>query len=305
MMKLLLFAIAVSLQGREVAITIDDLPRGGDAPCNAAEIRAITQQLLKPFHEQKLPVIGFANEGRCREELGEQGMREVLGMWLDAGADLGNHTFQHPDYNRTALAEYQKQVLDGERITRQLLEARGRKMRYFRHPFLRTGTTLEAKHALDGFLKAQGYRVAPVTLDNSDWMFAEVYARALRYGNRELAAKVKAAYVPYMESIFEFFEKRSVEVAGHEVRQTLLIHVNQLNADSMADLLSMMKRRGYRVVTLDRALEDPAYGLSDQYVGVRGYSWIHRWGETKGMPRKADPPETAFVLADYEQSRRR
>ena len=62
-----------------------------------------------------------------------------------------------------------------------------------------------------------------------------------------------------MDSILAFFEARSIEVTGHEIRQILLIHASQLNADAMPDLLAMMRRRGYTFVSLQRALEDPAY----------------------------------------------
>jgi len=49
-----------------------------------------------------------------------------------------------------------------------------------------------------------------------------------------------------MESIFAFFEARSKEVVGREFPQTLLIHASQLNADTMPELLAMMRRRGYQ-----------------------------------------------------------
>jgi peptidoglycan/xylan/chitin deacetylase (PgdA/CDA1 family) len=29
----------------------------------------------------------------------------VLDLWLDAGAELGNHTYSHPDINNVALAD--------------------------------------------------------------------------------------------------------------------------------------------------------------------------------------------------------
>src|SRR5690242_769122 len=54
---LLLSALIASAAGREVAITIDDLPRGGDhGPSSLAGIRAMTERLLKPFHDQKIPL---------------------------------------------------------------------------------------------------------------------------------------------------------------------------------------------------------------------------------------------------------
>jgi len=92
---------------RQVAITIDDLPLGGGdtSACTIDNVRRITAKLLRPFAEQKIPVIGFVNAGRC-EDLTPLALREILNMWLDAGADLGNHTYSHPDLNNTPLEEY-------------------------------------------------------------------------------------------------------------------------------------------------------------------------------------------------------
>src|SRR5215510_2490003 len=89
---------AVSAQTRQVAITIDDLPRGGDRGSTGLEgIRSMTEKLLQPFREQKIPVIGFVNEGR--HQLGADGLRQILDVWLDAGAELGNHSYSHFDIN--------------------------------------------------------------------------------------------------------------------------------------------------------------------------------------------------------------
>ena len=100
-----------------------------------------------------------------------------------------------------------------------------------------------------------------MTLDNSDYRYAAAYAVSLAEGDTSLAARLRSQYLAYMESIFAFFEKRSVEVTGHETRQVLLIHASQLNAYAMPDLLAMMRRRGYVFVSLDRALADDAYSM--------------------------------------------
>ena len=59
-----LFALAIVAQPREVAITIDDLPRGGDDPAafHYEAIRAMTEKLLKPLAGTH--AIGFVNPGR-------------------------------------------------------------------------------------------------------------------------------------------------------------------------------------------------------------------------------------------------
>ena len=294
----MLCAAAAFGQPRQVAITIDDLPRGDDvARRDFASVERVTVKLLEPL--RGIPVIGFVNAGR-RGEMSEADLRKILRLWIASGATLGNHTWSHPDLNDVSLGDYEANILRGEHA---ITEALGHRPIYFRHPFLHTGPTMEKHRGLDTFLREHGYRVAPVTLDNSDWMFALVYAQALKERNAPLAARARAAYVPFMESIFGFFEKRSREVIGREFPQILLIHASQLNADMMPDLLDMMRRRGYRFVSLDEALQDHAYRLPDWYVGSAGVSWIHRWSLAKGMPAKREPNEPAWVRQEYERRR--
>ena len=278
---------------RQVAITIDDLPRGGDGGAyDLAGMRDMTKKLLSPFREQKIPVIGFVNAGRV--QIDEQGLRTILDLWLDAGADLGNHSYSHPDINSVPLDVYTADIVRGEGPIRAALAARGKTLLYYRHPFLHTGPTPETKKGMQEFLDQHGYRVAPVTLDDADYEYAVGY---LMPGLRE---RVQREYVPYMESIVDFFEKRSVEVVGHEIPQILLIHASQMNADLMPELLRMFRKRGYEFVTLAQALKDPAYQLPEGYVGRGGFSWIHRWSKTKGMAPKGEPDPPEWVAKAFE-----
>ncbi len=287
--SLLLCAAAALGAGREVAITIDDLPRGGDGGArDLAGITAMTRLLLKPFQEQNIPLIGFVNAGHAGE-LGTQGLRKILDLWLDAGANLGNHTYSHPNINNVPLDEYTADILKGEPILRAALAARGKKLEFFRHPFLFTGPTAEIKKQMQQFLDRHGYRIAPVTIDDDDYEFAALYT------DPKLKDRVRREYVPYMESVVAFFEQRSVEVVGREFPQILLIHASQLNADLMPELLRMFQRRGYTFVSLEHALADPAYQLPDEYVGRNGISWIHRWSKTKGMPAKGEPDPATWA----------
>jgi peptidoglycan-N-acetylglucosamine deacetylase len=284
---------------RQVAITIDDLPRGGDGgPRSLAAIRSMTEKLLAPFWEGHIPVIGFVNAGRG-EDLGPKGLRTILDLWLDAGADLGNHSYSHLNIDNVPLEQYTADIVKGEPILREALAAHGKKLRYYRHPFLHTGPTAEKKRGLQAFLDAHGYRVAPVTLDDSDYEYARLYNEPV-YRDR-----VKQEYVPYMESIVAFFEQRSVEVVGREIPQTLLIHASQMNADLMPELLAMFRRRGYRFVTLDEALADDAYRLPEEYVGRGGFSWIHRWSMTKGMAGKGEPDPPRWVEDGFAAAQKR
>jgi peptidoglycan-N-acetylglucosamine deacetylase len=291
-----LAAQATAQPVRQVAVTFDDLP----APQGDLEdMRRITARLLESVKRNKVPAIGFVNEGKLYRR-GELDARvELLRAWLDAGAELGNHTFSHLNLQRAPLEEYRDDVLRGETVTRMLLRERGLTLRYFRHPFLFTGTTPEYKQGLAEFLAARGYTVAPVTIDNGDYIFADVYLKAKKRGDAATAARVADAYVPYMESVFAHFERLSAETFGREVRQVLLLHANEINADRFDELAAMLRRRGYSFVALEEALKDPAYREPDALY-KNGVSWLHRWRTARGLPVKWEPEVPKFVDELYK-----
>jgi len=290
-LALLLLSAAAAGASRAVALTIDDLPRGGDSADKEsrtfAEIRGMTERLLAPLREQKISVTGFVHPGRT--ELAAPDLRRILDLWRDAGADLGNHTWSHADLNQVPVQEYEKDILKAEAALLKVVEARGKKLEFFRYPMLHAGPTAETKRAIAEFLAAHHYRNAPVTFDNSDYMFAAAYLRP------EMRARVTRAYIPYLESVVAFFERRSVDVVGRDFPQIMLLHANELNSRMIPDILAMFRRRGYRFISLDEALTDPTYRLPENYVGPGGFSWIHRWSMTKGMPNKGEPDEPEWV----------
>jgi peptidoglycan/xylan/chitin deacetylase (PgdA/CDA1 family) len=295
-------AQAAAQTGRQVAVTFDDLPTP-PYMMEFEDMRSATSRLLASVKRNGVPTVGFVNERKLYRR-GEMDERvNLLRAWLDAGAELGNHTFSHINLQSAPLADYEEDVIRGETVTRMLLAERGAKLHYFRHPFLFTGTTPEYKEGLAKFLASRGYTVAPVTLDNADYVFADVYFKAKKRGDAETAKRVADAYVPYMETIFDFFERLSTETFGREVRHVLLLHANEINADRFDELASMMKRRGYAFVTLEEALKDPAYKEPDALY-KNGVSWLRRWRVAKGLPDKEEPEVPKFVYDLYTAGQR-
>lgn len=281
-----------------MAVTFDDLPFQPVDGCHFApeEVLAMNHRLLDALTELDLPSVGFVNEGLLPDARGIELLEELLRSWLDAGQDLGNHTYGHSDVNRVPLEAYQQDVLAAGPTLRRLLRERGRELRYFRHPCLHTGPDRETRDALDHFLAQSGYVTAPVTIDNQEWVFACVYAAARRRGDVESQRRIAAAYVPFMEEVLAFFEAWSVEVVGYEPPQVLVLHVNHLNADCFAELARTISRRGYEFIPLEIALEDPAYRMEDGYAGPEGLSWLHRWALGRGMTVREEPRDPAWLL---------
>ena len=291
------FAQAPAVQQRAVAVTFDDLPL---TRMNPKTWRQTTAKLLASITAQRVPAIGFVNEAKLYEhEQLDTARVALLQMWLEAGLELGNHSFSHPDLHRIELAAYKKDILRGEEITKQLLAARRMQPRYFRHPYLHTGTSLAVKRMVEDFLREHDYAVAPVTIDNSEWIFAHAYVLADERGDTELQRRVGEAYVPYMERKFEFYEQQSRALFGREIRQTLLLHANLLNADYFAALATSLIKRGYAFITLEEALRDEAYGSPDTYIGPAGLSWLQRWAMTAGKEKTffaGEPRAPEFVV---------
>jgi peptidoglycan/xylan/chitin deacetylase (PgdA/CDA1 family) len=267
---------------RRVAITYDDLPANifrGDL----STLQEITERLLAGIARHDIPAIGFVNESKLFVDgVIDPARVELLSAWLDAGLDLGNHSFSHPDINTTPLATYEADVLRGEEITRKLLRKAGREPEFFRHPFLHTGLDLETKRSFEGFLAEHGYRPAPVTIDNQEWIFARAYDHAHVRGDRSLKTRIATEYVAYMDSIFGYYEQQSRALLGYELPQILLLHANRLNAEAMDELIGAIEARGYGFVSLEEALEDEAFNLPDEYAGRAGITWLHRWALTQG-----------------------
>jgi peptidoglycan-N-acetylglucosamine deacetylase len=280
---------------RQVAITIDDLP-WNSVGLNGKEIDDLNSKLTAALKQSHVPAIGFVNEKKLYVH-GEVDQRiDALRYWLDAGLELGNHTFGHTSLSQATLKDWEEDVIRGETVSDMLLSTHKQKLRYLRHPYLAVGRDLETRRAADMFLTQRGYRVAPVTMDAWDWMFSVGYDIARRKGDTALQQKLVSAYLDYTNQVFDYYENLSKTLLGYEPRQVLLLHCNWLEAEHIADLLETLRKRGYKFVSLDDALSDPAYSLPDAYVGDDGTNWIDHWAITRGTPPQHAPQFPQWVI---------
>lgn len=284
---------------RLVAFTVDDLPGalpGSDRSTgDVKDLDRINRAITSTLRAHHVPAIGFVNEKKLQVS-GERDARvALLQHWIDAGIPLGNHTYSHPSFQRTPLNDFEDETIRGEVVTRALMQSAGMKESFFRHPFLETGPTSEAKAQFEEFLASRGYRVAPVTIDNSDWMFNDVYVEALAKSDAERAAKTKDAFFEYLDVTWAYFEGVSQKLFGRDIAQIFLMHDNAINAECLDAFLARLEKRGYKFITVDEALTDPAYQTPDKYIGPEGISWLTRWKLAFGMKadyqNDPDPPK--------------
>lgn len=279
-------AIAQAPAHRSVAITIDDGPAVGEMK-DLGNFQRIARGLLSALEAEKAPATIFINERQLNVQGQRDGRASVLTQWLDAGFDLGNHTYSHPSLNKVSLQDFEDDLVKGDIIMRPMVEERGRKMVWFRYPYLDSGTSAEVHQGIVDFLEKHHYRVAHVTVDYADYSFAGVYSRLLRAGDPGTAERVKQAYLDQVDVGFDHAEKASQEILGYELPQILLIHCNELNSVTLRDSIARMRKRGYSFVTLEEATKDPAYARPDSFTGPGG-SWLQR--TARSMDKKISAP---------------
>ena len=95
---------------------------------------------------------------------------------------------------------------------------------------------------------------------------------------------------------FAYSEQLSAKVVGYEPKQILLLHASNLEADHIGELLEVLRKRGYRFITLEDALSDQAYSLPDTYVGEEGSGWIEHWAITQGKIPQGAPVFPQWVI---------
>ncbi len=292
--------LATPAAAEPVALTFDDLPVFG-ALKPLPEQTAITRKLLAELVRHHLPAIGFVNEINLTGD--DQPARvALLTRWLDAGMDLGNHTYSHPSLTHTPVADYIGDTADGDAVTRPLLAARGRSERWFRYPYLETGPTLEIRRTFEDWLAGHGYRVAPVTLENEDYLFADPYDAAVKAGDRRRAKAIRAEYLAYTAAVVPWYRSAALALLGRRPALVWLLHASRLNADSVDALAKIIRANDLDPVTLDAAMTDPAYLQPDDYAGPNGIEWLERWSLTlhRDLPWASMPKVPADIRGESD-----
>lgn len=292
---------AAPVRAGTVAVTFDDLPIYPEFP-TLAKARTITNALLSGFKRHGWIVTGFDNESQLDGPHRAQRIA-VLKSWVDAGMELGNHTYSHASLDTTPPAKYIADIARGDVVTKRLLAKAGRSEHWFRYPYLESGATPQARHQVEEWLGKHGYKVAPVSLQASDWIFAEPYDYALKHGDRAKAQYIRDAYLRHVKGLIAWYKTAAQDVIGRQPAYILLMHASALNAVSIDAIAAILDQADLHPVTLETAMKDPAYTIPESYAGPTGMAWVQRWSLTlhKPLPLASLPKIPPDIQALYDK----
>ncbi len=274
-----------------VAITFDDLPQNGTLPNGITRSQVVTD-VLAILKDRHVPTVyGFVNASKLE---GDPDGAEALRLWVAGGQQVGNHSYSHPDLHQTAVADYLRDVRRNEPVL-ELLDPAG-DWRWFRYPFLREGETVAKRREVRGQLRAWGYRTAQVTLDYEDYLWNSPYARCRDRGDQAAIAGLRASYLATASAYLDANRQMAQLIYGREINHVLLLHLGAFSKEILPDLLDLLQRKGFTLVTLQEAQADPIYD-GDPDAGSRyGGTLLEQWMDRRSIPYPVIPKKPYHEL---------
>jgi len=233
----------------QFAVTMDDFGWHNAVHLTAEDRnRAILDVLSAQRTKAALFVVG--------ENAEEEQGKTMLKKWDDAGHIIGNHTYSHRSLSsRITIADYEQDILRAEAVLKDFKQFR----RMFRYPMLKEGDTAAKRDQVHAFLKAHGYRIGHVTIDNSDWIVDQRLKVRLQKDPNADTKPYRDFYLEHMWDRAQYYDALGKRVLGRPVKHTILMHFNLLNGLFLGELIEMFKSKGWQIIDAEDAFTDPVF----------------------------------------------
>lgn len=234
----------------QFSITMDDFFWQNDVKLTGAERNQAILEALKT-HGVKAAMFVI---GRNIED--EEG-KKLLTSWDQAGHLIANHTYSHRNLNApdTDVKAYQDDILQAEALLKQFPRFR----KFLRFPFLKEGDTAEKRDAVRAFMTQHGYRNGHVTIDASDWYIDQRLTARLKENPKANVKPYRDYYLAHMWDRANYYNSLAQRVGRDEVRHTMLVHFNLLNALFLGDLIAMFMKKNWMPIDAELAYNDKVF----------------------------------------------
>jgi peptidoglycan/xylan/chitin deacetylase (PgdA/CDA1 family) len=249
----LIFFYGSTSFAQKLAITMDDLPANGELPPGVTETEN-TRKVLEILRKQNLPpVYGFVNAQKLE---GSDDGAEALRLWA-AQEPVGNHTYSHMDLEKNSAEAFERDLAEDEPVL-ELLDTKD-DWRWLRYPYLHEGDTVEKRRAVRAYLLAHKYRIAQVTLDWEDYLWNFAYARCKAKNDAKSIEWLHSSYLSTASDFLDLGRAQAKMIFGHDINYVLLTHLGAYSSTILPEALDLLKKKGFKLVTLEEAESDPAY----------------------------------------------
>ncbi|MEY3420937.1 MAG: hypothetical protein RIR48_1226 [Bacteroidota bacterium] len=257
----------------KIAITIDDVPN-----TKLFKDYRYKSLLLESLDSLNIPIAIFVNEGLITRTSDTSQNVMLLEEWAKRNyVTLGNHTYSHLRYSDVEFDEFKKDIEKGGVILHQLAYKFNKSVDHFRFPYNDLGIDSIHQIKMDSLLTTLNYKIAPFTVESSDWLFNAIYEYYISNSKFEEADKIGALYVSKTLEYIHFFDSLSQSIYGRNINQIYLCHDNSINAKYLIKIIAFLESENYEFVSIDEAIKDPVYSQKNNYYKKWGISWFYRW----------------------------
>jgi len=234
----------------QLALTMDDpaLTLGSVLKWQEANTR-----ILKAIATKNVRAALFV----CGMRVDEADGSKLLSSWDQAGHLICNHSYSHLFYNndKTSYSDFAVDFLKNEKI----IASYRNRTTLFRYPFLKEGDTVDKRDRFRTLLKERGYRVGHVTIDASDWYVSQRFVDRLSREAKTSSAPYRDYLVGHLLDRAAFYRQLALDVVGRDIRHTLLVHFNGLNALVLPDVLNAFETAGWQWIDASLAFDDAVF----------------------------------------------
>lgn len=243
---ILFFCKCFAAEPRQIAITIDDVPRPDGLVFTGNE-RA--NRIIKILDSLKVTQVAFF----CVAGAIDINNNERILKYSEAGHIIANHSYSHFWASKTNTMEYLDDIRKADRVLSDIPGFR----KWFRYPYLDRGNTLGKLDSMKLALKDMGYFNAYVTVDTYDWYLESLFQKALESRKKIDYDKLKKLYIEHLVRSAAFYDEMADSVLGRSPRHTILLHENDLLAMFLGDLITRLREEGWEIISPEEAYIDP------------------------------------------------
>jgi peptidoglycan/xylan/chitin deacetylase (PgdA/CDA1 family) len=233
----------------QVALTMDDptLSLGSIVRWQEANSR-----ILKAISAKDVRAALFV----CGMRVDDADGAKLVSAWDQAGHLICNHSYSHKFYGeQTSYADFAVDFLKNEKV----IAPYHNRTALFRYPFLKEGDTAEKRDRFRALLKERGYRVGHVTIDASDWYVSQRFVDRLGKDPKSPVGPYRDYLIGHLLDRAAFYRQLALDVLGRDIRHTLLMHFNPLNAFVLPDVMAAFETAGWQWIDASLAFEDPVF----------------------------------------------
>lgn len=275
---------------KELALSFDD----GLNPQNNPQATIINQQILQQLKEHKIQSVVFPSLIKIGDFQGKQ----LIAQWGEQDHVIGNHSALHQNLNKDNISAqtYIQSIADADAVFRTLPNYQ----RIYRYPFLKEGNTAAKRDAVYQWLSSHDYQIGAVSIDASDWFYNRKYLDYAKQADTEKLERLKHAYIAHLLNRADYYDQLAIQVIKRSPQHVLLLHVNQINAAYLKEIIQVFQQAGWTFSSAQQAFQDPLYRERSANIPA-GESILWSIAKTQGQQLRYPAEDAPYELDNLKQ----